>query len=257
METMVTEWTAEELTDRLESENIRTAVFDCDGTLWRGDSGCGFMLWSMEQGLISREASEWMDARHRAYEAGDVSEKQICGEMVQVYAGLREEEIRRAADVFVRTHVRGQHFPELERIVAGLLKRGADLWAVSSTNRWVIEAGLVPWGIPAEKVLAASVRVADERLTGDLLDVPTGEAKAAVLRRCGIDAPDAVFGNSVHDRAMLEMARLPVPVNPSSGLSTLCALRGWRIFRPAGAAESADIVMQASIHAPGNISMDA
>ena len=75
----------------------RVAVFDCDGTLWDGDAGLGFMTWSMEAGLLSRDASDWLDARHRLYRQGKVSELEICGEMVQVYAGLRDEELRRAA----------------------------------------------------------------------------------------------------------------------------------------------------------------
>jgi hypothetical protein len=47
-------WTAEEF-ERLVFEcKPRVAVFDCDGTLWSGDAGYGFMAWSLEQGLVSR-----------------------------------------------------------------------------------------------------------------------------------------------------------------------------------------------------------
>ncbi len=55
-------------------------------------------------------------------------------------------------------------------------------------------------------------------ITSELVDVPTGPAKAAALRRVGLPAPDEVFGNSIHDLAMLEMARCPFPVNPSPAL---------------------------------------
>jgi phosphoserine phosphatase len=48
----------------------------------------------------------------------------------------------------------------------------------------------------------------------------------------GLPAPDAVFGNSVHDLAMLEMARCPFPVNPSPVLLEVAAKRGWGYFRP-------------------------
>src|SRR5271163_3519716 len=46
------------------------AVFDCDGTLWSGDTGYDFMLWSIEEGLVSRNASDWIDSRYRLYLAG-------------------------------------------------------------------------------------------------------------------------------------------------------------------------------------------
>ena len=45
--------------------------------------------------------------------------------------------------------------------------------------------------------------------TDRLRDVPTDEGKVASLMRVGVTAPDAVFGNSVHDAAMLSIARPP------------------------------------------------
>jgi len=228
-------WTAAEL-ERLVGElNPKVAVFDCDGTIWGGDAGYGFMVWSIEQGLVSRTASDWIDTRHRAYMAGTVSELEICGEMTQLYAGLREQELRTAAAEFVRTHVQHRIFEEIARLLAGLKARGATLWAVSSTNKWVIAEGVRQFGIPEERVLAAEVRVASGLLTADLLDVPTDEGKAASLRRVGLAQPDAVFGNSIHDLAMLEIARKAFPVNPSPALLAAAAKRGWGYFRPASA----------------------
>ncbi len=37
----------------------------------------------------------------QGYLAGKVSEAEICGEMVQLYAGLREQELRQAAANYV------------------------------------------------------------------------------------------------------------------------------------------------------------
>jgi phosphoserine phosphatase len=210
----------------------RVAVFDCDGTLWNGDAGLGFMNWSMEAGLLSRNASDWIDARHRVYRQGQVSELEICGEMVQVYAGLREDELRRAAARYFAAHVEAQIFPEMQSLVADLRAAGAEIWAVSSTNNWVIEEGVRRFGIPPQRVLAAAVRVHDGLITSDLIDVPTDEGKADALERAGVHHPDAVFGNSIHDAAMLQMAQRPFPVNPTPGLLELAAQRGWTVFYP-------------------------
>src|SRR5579875_937968 len=151
----------------------QVAVFDCDGTLWTGDAGLGFMNWSIEAGLLSRNASDWIDARHRLYRQGDVSELTICGEMVQVYAGLREEELRRAAARYFAAHIESQIFPEMQQLIEKLRAAGVEIWAVSSTNNWVIEEGVRRFGIGPERVLAASVRVHDGLITSDLIDVPT------------------------------------------------------------------------------------
>lgn len=208
------------------------AVFDCDGTLWSGDAGYGFMIWSIEAGLVSRNASDWIDSQYRLYLHGEVSEVQMCAEMVQLYAGLREEEMRRAARDYFRSHIEAHIFPEMQSLIEKLQENGVDIWAVSSTNNWVIDEGVARFGIPATRVLSARVRVADGRVTSDIIVVPTDDGKANALREAGIEKPDAVFGNSIHDEAMLAIARHPFPVNPTPGLLEVAAERGWKVFYP-------------------------
>ena len=229
------QWTADEF-ERLVFEcKPKVAVFDCDGTLWSGDAGYGFMAWSLEEGLVSRSTNDWIDTRYRAYRAGSVSEETMCGEMVQMYAGLRDSELEAAAARYVDEFVRRRIFAEMLALIEKMRQAGIELWAVSSTNRWVVAEGLRDFGIPEERILAAEVRVKDGMISSEIVDVPTDEAKAAALRRVGVLAPDAVFGNSIHDLAMLEMARCPFPVNPSPALLAEAAKRGWGYFKPQAA----------------------
>ena len=213
--------------------NPRVAVFDCDGTLWSGDAGSAFMHWTVETGLLSRGAIDWLDGRYRKYKRGEVSELAICGEMVQVYQGLRETEVRRAAADFFRARIERNIFPELQRLIAKLQRDGAEIWAVSSTNDWVIEEGVKRFDIPASRVLAARVEVVDGIVTDRLIDVPTDQGKVDSLARAGILHPDAVFGNSVHDAAMLAIARGAFPVNPTPALAERSATEGWSVYFPA------------------------
>jgi phosphoserine phosphatase len=208
------------------------AVFDCDGTLWSGDAGSGFMHWTIETGLVSREMTDWIDGRYRGYLRGEVSEVAICGEMVQMYQRLREMEMRRAAKVFFEERIEQNIFPEMLELVTELRDNGVDIWAVSSTNNWVIEEGVRRFAIPADRVLAACVEVKGGVVTDVLLDVPTDESKVAALRRVGVGAPDVVFGNSVHDAAMLEIARRAFPVNPTAALVERSANEGWPVYYP-------------------------
>lgn len=216
------------------SREPAVAVFDCDGTLWDGDSGYDFMVWSIEEGLVSRNASDWIDSRYRLYRAGQVSELAMCGEMVQIYDGLREVEMRKTAAAFFQSRFAGKIFPEMRSLVASLSDRGAEIWVVSSTNNWVIEEGVRGFGVPATRVISARVEVVGGVVTSKLLDVPTGEGKAQSLVKAGVTAPDVVFGNSIHDAAMLEIARQAYPVNPTAALQEIAAEHGWRIFYPEG-----------------------
>jgi phosphoserine phosphatase len=119
--------------------------------------------------------------------------------------------------------------------MATLRQAGVELWAVSSTNKWVVAEGIRDFGIPEDRVLAAEVRVAQGIITSEIVDVPTDEGKAATLRRIGLNRPDAAFGNSIHDLAMLEIARCAFPVNPSPALLQAAARHGWGYFRPQSA----------------------
>ncbi|HEU5351985.1 MAG TPA: haloacid dehalogenase-like hydrolase [Terracidiphilus sp.] len=234
-QTEIQKWTAAEFEREVLKHHPKVAVLDCDGTLWSGDSGCGFMEWSIEQGLVSRSTSDWIDNRYRAYLAGNVPEAQICGEMVQIYAGLRDQELWQAAETYVEQFVRARVFGEMAALLARLRAAKVEMWAVSSTNKWVVASGVRGFGIPPERVLAAEVLITEGVITADLLDVPTDEGKAASLKRAGLVRPDAVFGNSIHDFAMLEIARRAYPVNPSPALLEAAARKGWGYFRPADA----------------------
>ena len=235
-------WSAAEFERLVFAGNPKVAVFDCDGTLWGGDAGCGFLFWSIEQGLLSRSTTDWIDTRYRGYLAGQVSELDICGAMVQIYAGLRESELRSAAAEYVRRFVQPRIFAEMAALLAALSSRGVQLWAVSSTNKWVVAEGVRQFGFAENRILAAETRVADGLITSEILDVPTDERKAATLRRVGLERPDAVFGNSIHDRAMLEIARCAFPVNPSPALMRAAAECGWGYFLPQAAEGVAAVV---------------
>ena len=52
------------------------------------------------------------------------------------------------------------------------------------------------------------------------------------LHQAGVPAPDIVFGNSIHDAAMLAIASRPFAVNPSPALVAQAQLAGWSIFLP-------------------------
>jgi phosphoserine phosphatase len=198
------------------------------------------MRWSFETGLLSPEATAWLTDRYEGYKRGEVSELAICGEMVQVYRGLPITLLREAAAEFFRDHIARNIFPEMLELVNELHRRGTEMWAVSSTCDWVIEEGVKQFRIPAERVLAASVFTQDGLATDRLRDVPTDEGKVVALARVGITAesnrPDCVFGNSVHDAAMLAIAHAAFPVNPSPALVDAAVARGWPLYYPASVA---------------------
>jgi len=214
--------------------NPRIAAFDCDGTLWSGDSGADFFYWEIAQGLIPPVVADWARRRYDAYHAGTVDELTICGEMVTIHNGIPERAIREAARAFFVEVVAPRIFPEMLELARQLEARRVELWAVSSTNNWVVEEGAKRFGIPAERVLAACVAIEHGVATDRLTRVPTGPLKADAIREVVGRPVDAVFGNSVHDLAMLEIARRPFAINPNADLARAAAERGWTVYWPDG-----------------------
>ena len=119
-------------------------------------------------------------------------------------------------------------------LVASLSARGTDLWVVSSTNHWVIEEGVKQFRIPPSRVISARASVVGGTITSKLLDVPSGEGKAKSLIAAGVAHPDVVFGNSIHDAAMLRIAQRAFPVNPTPALVEIAGNEGWPLFYPDG-----------------------
>jgi len=220
----------------------QVAAFDCDSTLWFGDSGMKFLYWEIEEGLIPPDVTSWILRRYDEYMAGRVSEDDICGEMVQIHNVIPEKKIREFAARFVKSNVMPHCFPEMVALVERLRRQGCDIWAVSSTNNWVIEEAVGKIGIPVERVLAVRVKIENGIATDRLGEMTSGPGKAHALQRALTQSLDVSFGNSIFDLEMLELARNPLPVNPNEDLQKIAEQRGWRFYQPAVAKLSSSTV---------------
>jgi len=210
----------------------RVATFDCDGTLWSGDAGEGFFSWELEQGLVSKEIQNWVRSRYADYRAGKVPEEVMCGEMVTMHRGLREEVVQQAADDYFPKGIAANLFPEMLELVPRLRGGGCDVWAVSSSNLWIIRAGMRYFDIPPERILAGEAAVENGIILDRLTRMPSGPGKSEAIREVIQGAPDCAFGNSIWDREMLAMSKQPFAINPSPNLKEIAITNGWRVYQP-------------------------
>ncbi len=208
------------------------AAFDADGTLWAPDSGEQFLYYELEHQLVSDEIATSILPRYRDYKQGLIDEDTMCGEMVQIHKGLSDGFLREAATAYFQARIAPTVFPEMQELVAKLIAQGCEVWAVSSTNQWVVECGVATFGIPGHRVLAAAVEMDGDIATDRLIRVPSGDGKPAALRAALKGNLDAAFGNSRFDCGMLEMATDGVAVNPNPDLEEIARTKGWRIYFP-------------------------
>jgi phosphoserine phosphatase len=211
----------------------RIATFDCDGTLWSGDAGEGFFSWELENKFVSEDVVRWARARYADYRAGKVAEDVMCGEMVSMHRGLREDTVQLACDAYFARAIAPGIFPEMRELVQRLLASGCDVWAVSSSSQWIIRSGMRSFSIPQNHILSAEVAVENGIITDRMIRVPSGAGKAEALRSVLTSPPDCAFGNAIWDREMLAMAKHAFAVNPNPNLKEVATSRKWKVYRPA------------------------
>src|SRR5436189_6310602 len=120
----------------------------------------------------------------------------------------------------------------MRQLVFRLQNSGCEVWAVSSTNEWLIRQAMKHFSIPADKILAAAVQIENGIITDRLTRVPSGPGKPkAILKEIG-QIPDVAFGNSRWDTEMLTLALFPVAVNPNPDLEEVARKRAWTIYWP-------------------------
>jgi phosphoserine phosphatase len=214
----------------------RIAAFDCDGTLWSGDAGEGFFSWELKEGLVSEAIANWMRARYADYRAGQVAEDIMCGEMVTMHRGLQEKVVQQACDTYFAQAIAPNIFPEMQELVQRLRASGCgstcDVWAVSSSNQWIIRSGMTYFGIPNNRILSAEVAVENGIITSRLIRVPSGPGKSHSIRSVLNSSPDCAFGNAIWDREMLAMSTHPFAINPNPNLKEIALANGWTIYQP-------------------------
>lgn len=228
--------TRPELLDTVHRLSPRVAAFDCDGTLWHGDAGETFFDWEIKTGLVSPEVARSMRARYVEYKAGRVSEEDMCGEMVTMHQGIPESRMMEAATEFMGGAFPGRIFEDMLELVDRLHANGCEIWAVSSSNEWVIRAGMKQFGISADRILAGKAAVESGIVAGRLVRLPSGPGKPQALKEVANKTIDAAFGNSRWDADMLAFARHGFAINPNPDLEVTARERGWNLYFPEGVA---------------------
>lgn len=212
---------------------VELAVFDADGTLWADDAGEEFFKWQREEGRLEPDRLAAAGQAWDEYERGEVPEDRIWEVVTQAQAGLDEERVKEWARTVFADRFGDRIFEPMRGLIAYLEGQGVEVWVVSASHRWIVEAGAAHYGVPPERVIAVATEVEDGVITDRLVrPVPFGEGKpAAIEARIG-RVPDLGFGNSMNDAPMLLMASstdgsLAVVINPGEELDKLALERGW------------------------------
>ncbi len=209
---------------------------DADGTLWSGDVGTDAFESLLAEKAVREPARNALaeEARqaglepsgdanavaariYKTFLAGNFHEGRCYQIMAWAFAGWRPDEVRSfATRVQARRSLAQRLHPEMQTIVRWAQKRSVELWVVSASPRFVVQSGAARFGIPPERVVAATPAIRGGRLCPNLAEpVPYGPDKVSAIERdIGPSRLIAAFGDNVFDLDMLDRSDVPVAVRP-------------------------------------------
>ena len=219
--------------DALIQRGSGVVVFDADGTLWSNDVGVDFFDWEVHTSRLL--AGPLLEARRlrQAFDNGEIGDREMWSALATSQVGLEEAVVADWAATFFRREYRTRVFAPMRALVAALQRAGVEVWICSASQRWIVEAGARDMGVPTDRVVAVAARVADGRITDQLIEpMPYKAGKVAAIRQVIGRTPDLVFGNSEGDAEMLAFARIAaIVINPSESFAAYCEEQGWLIQR--------------------------
>ena len=213
---------------------LSCALFDIDGTLLRG-----FIIRSFHEYLAQHRV---VDGKYTG-EITDISDRNVRGELsyretaervpalfAESLRGVEVELVESHAEVFIRSHV-PKTLLWYSRALVAAMRATVDMVIALSGSPIEPIRRLHGLGFHSEygTVFEKEEGIYTGRVESNLI---LGEVKAEAARRIavehGVDLSRSVaFGDSDQDAATLRLVGLPIALNPSPRMKSICGERGW------------------------------
>lgn len=226
----------------LKSESKPVAAFDADGTLWDTDLGEAFFHYKIDRRLVPLPENPWNYYVELKKKNGDPREAYLW--LAQILNGVSLEQARAWAREAVVANKPTPVFPEQKKLIELLLSKGVEVFIVTASIRWAVEAGADLVGLTPDNVIGIETEISDDKITDRAKGIITHrEGKAqALLARTGGRRPFLACGNTMGDLELIESAtEIRMAVSAASRddrlfrtedeLQKLARERGWIAHR--------------------------
>ncbi len=202
-----------EFIEKFEKRKIlrKVAVFDADGTLWRGDIGESFFKYQIKKHWLTPkkigmpEGTDLWNLYWNEVNNGDKAKAYAW--LAQWCAGTSIQDMERWCLEFMKNQREISVFESMRTLTHSLMNAGFEVWVVSASPLWPVLEGVKGFGVQPDHVVGVSVEVVNGILTDKIVTpISYREGKVEVIKkRIGIE-PLLVAGNTLWDKDMLEMA---------------------------------------------------
>lgn len=214
---------------------MQLAVFDLDHTLLRGDSD---FLWGeclVRNGLVDETDYRARNAAfHEDYVNGVLDIHAFCRFSFAPLVAHGSERLEPLRQRFVTEDIAPLIAPGAPALLAKHRAQGDHIVITTATNRFVTEPIAELLGV--RDLIATDPERIDGAFTGNIAGAPNfREGKPLRLREWLAahqlnDARMTCYSDSRNDIPLLEMAHIPVAVDPDPVLADTARQRGWRII---------------------------
>lgn len=216
----------------------QVAVFDADETLWRHDVGEGFLKFLQERSKLAM-VPPGFDAFKRYEELCAQNKWMGYPYAAQVMAGMSVTDVEALAKEYFENHFKQNVYPAQKALIQRLQAAGVDVYIVSASNQWIINAGAPALGVPLDHAIGVRLEVAQQQVTAHIIPPMTfRQGKVDAIKKYIGKQPVLVSGDSITDYEMLQYAsRLQLVINPKDknapeeNIFRLASQHAWAIQR--------------------------
>ena len=187
------------------SRKRKIAVFDADGTLWRGDVGEDFFKFQIEKQWLRKKIENPLQTYFDEIEKGDPVK--AYGWLAQWNAGATEEDMRRWSSEFFHEKYAKAVFEPMRLLTHSMMNAGFEVWIVSASPYWSVLEGAKGFGVQPDRIIAVTTKVSNGVLTDELAyPVPYRHVKMELVNKIIGEAPLFAAGNTFWDKELLSTA---------------------------------------------------
>lgn len=192
------------------------AAFDADGTLWGFDCGEAFLSYLQDQEVLGPISGKSPVEFYESMRWGGETKKALKW-LAQISAGRTLEEVRKMAAHCFDSEEKVPVFPDMRDLINKLKSSGFEVYIVSASPKWAVEAAAVHVGVDKSHVIGLMTKIQNNKLTEEMDGpVTSGEGKVeALLHTTQGFNPTFAAGNTHSDLPLMESAQIRLAIASS------------------------------------------
>lgn len=218
----------------------KLAIFDVDGTLFKGNLGIEFLKVLLAKQLFPPEIGAQIMQWYAKYKSGEVEKALAVDEIYKLYSqGMTGMSIDTATTVAAETfnNVKENIFPFAKTLVDQVVANGYTVILLSGSPVEMISEMANYLGIATDQISAGTLEIQDDKFTGKVISYPgSAEQKISeitkLLEKLGIE-PDwsssIAMGDNERDSLILSKVGKAYAFEPNDVLRDLATGNNWSI----------------------------